>query len=85
MYPQPILSNSSLDGATAHQFDAFTSCVDIYRHGKYPGLISFNGGPFFFDPSAGKVGYNVLYADGHVATATDGREAYRSIRMKFPG
>jgi prepilin-type N-terminal cleavage/methylation domain-containing protein/prepilin-type processing-associated H-X9-DG protein len=85
VYPQPILSNSSLDAATGHQFDASTSCVDMYRHGKAPGLISFNGGPYFFDPSGGKVAYNILYADGHVSKASDGREAYRSIRMKFPG
>ncbi len=78
---QPILSNSSLDPATSVQFDAQTTVIDIYRHGKYPGTIA----NYRFDPRGGKIAFNVLYCDGHVASATNGREAYRSIRMKFPG
>jgi len=56
--------------------------VDLYRHGKMPGPIP---GTTTLDPYGGKIAYNILYADGHVAIATDGREAYRSIRAKFPG
>jgi prepilin-type processing-associated H-X9-DG protein len=35
--------------------------------------------------SGGSVAFNILYCDGHVATATDRKEAYLSVRMKFPG
>jgi len=55
--------------------------VDLYRHGTNPRQIG-NGN---FDANGGKIAYNILYCDGHVATATDGREAYFSQRMKFPG
>jgi len=55
--------------------------IDIYRHGKLPGSIGSN----LVDPKGGKVAYNILYADGHVSTERDGKEAYRSVRKKFPG
>ena len=78
---QPILANSSLLGATAHQFDAGTTVVDIYRHGVYPRTVN----SFFYDASAGKQAFNILYCDGHVITATRADLAYRTLRMKFPG
>ena len=78
---QPILSNSTSDPATGVQFNAQTTVIDIYRHGKYPGVIA----NYRFDPRGGKIAFNILYCDGHVSGATNGREAYRSIRMKFPG
>jgi len=78
---QPVLSNSLSDPATGVQFNAGTSVIDIYRHGKYPRVVN----NYFFDPRGGKISFNVLYCDGHVSTATDGKEAYKSLRMKFPG
>jgi len=80
--PQPIIANSStfLATAVAHQFDAGTTVVDIYRHGKYPSIAGY-----LFSPVGGKIAYNILYADGHVATSSEGVDAYKSIRMKFPG
>ncbi len=77
---QPVIANSTANPATAHEFDSGTTVIDIYRHGSYP---RSNG--IFFSTSGGKISYNILYCDGHVSNATDGREAYRSARMKFPG
>jgi prepilin-type N-terminal cleavage/methylation domain-containing protein/prepilin-type processing-associated H-X9-DG protein len=54
--------------------------VDLYRHGTRPPLSAANR----MSPYGGKVSYNILYCDGHVSTSSDGREAYRSYRMKFP-
>ena len=78
---QPIYSNVLGNPATDQQFASQTTAIDIYRHGKTPKQVA----NYRFDPRGGKISYNVLYADGHVSTAVDGREAYRSIRMKFPG
>lgn len=78
---QPVLANSSANPASAHQFDTGTTVVDIYRHGTYP--KSPDG--IFFSPTGGKVAFNILYADGHVTTSNSAQEAYRSLRMRFPG
>jgi prepilin-type N-terminal cleavage/methylation domain-containing protein/prepilin-type processing-associated H-X9-DG protein len=72
---QPLLSNSQTYSNVPGQ-----TMIDLYRHGKYPGTSNGN-----FDPWGGKIAFNVLYCDGHVATATRGDEAYKAIRMKFPG
>jgi len=70
-----------LDPASGHQFDPNTTVVDIYRHGTYPKSIGN-----FYSTFGGKIAFNILYADGHVTTISgDAREAYRSVRMKFPG
>jgi prepilin-type N-terminal cleavage/methylation domain-containing protein/prepilin-type processing-associated H-X9-DG protein len=78
---QPVLTNTTSNPASAHQFDSGTTVVDIYRHGSYPKSPD----NIFFSPTGGKVGFNILYADGHVVTVNDAKEAYRSLRMKFPG
>ena len=59
-----------------------STTIDWYRHGKYPPAA---GDGKNFAANGGKVSYNILYADLHVATATDKAEAYRSIRMRYPG
>lgn len=71
---------SSGSASTANGQNAF----DCYRHGKYPGTVSFGGGQAF-NPNGGKVSYNILYFDGHVANTTDRADAYRSVRMRYPG
>ena len=78
---QPILINSTAlnPAGVGAQFAAGTTCIDIYRHGVYPRV---NG--VYYDTYGGKIVYNILYCDGHVTTQNDGKEAYRSIRMKFP-
>lgn len=79
-YPPSITYQPAVFNTTAGVGNTQQSTIDMFRHGKPPPLQGT-----VFDLVGGKVSYNILYADGHVANATDGREAYRSIRMKFPG
>jgi prepilin-type N-terminal cleavage/methylation domain-containing protein/prepilin-type processing-associated H-X9-DG protein len=86
----PALSNQSMytsgiDGQTT---------FDYYRHGVYPKKIDYAapaGGPAFgsggpcFDPRGGKVAYNILYFDGHAVSSVDRTEAYRAVRLRWPG
>jgi prepilin-type processing-associated H-X9-DG protein len=53
--------------------------VDLYRHGKPPSSDGTN-----FDKNSGKVGYNMLFCDGHVGEFSDGAMAYKGLRMRFP-
>jgi prepilin-type N-terminal cleavage/methylation domain-containing protein/prepilin-type processing-associated H-X9-DG protein len=53
---------------------------DFYRHGRYPSVVGTQ-----YSPTGGSVAFNILYCDGHVATSNDRKEAYLSVRMKFPG
>ena len=53
---------------------------DFYRHGTYPELANATT----FKPTGGKVAFNILYADGHVVTATDRETGYKALRMRFP-
>jgi len=76
---QADLSNSTAAGNAA--FGAANTLADAYRHGKYPARAT----SVTFRPDGGKVAFNILYCDGHVATANDRTEAFRSTRMKFPG
>lgn len=56
--------------------------IDLFRHGKLPQVIS--GTPSFTMNSGGKVAFNALFADGHVALQSDKRDAWRGLRMRFP-
>ena len=73
---QPLLQNQANFSPASSRNPTF----DFYRHGKYPPAQT----NLIFAPVGGKVAYNILYADGHVSTATDRETAYRSIRMRFP-
>jgi prepilin-type processing-associated H-X9-DG protein len=53
---------------------------DFYRHGRNPPVEGTQ-----YSTSGGSISYNILYCDGHVATSNDRKEAYLSVRMKFPG
>jgi prepilin-type processing-associated H-X9-DG protein len=57
---------------------------DFYRHGTYPGIENANKANGHYKASGGRVGYNILFADNHVAAPTDREAAYRSVRMRFP-
>jgi prepilin-type N-terminal cleavage/methylation domain-containing protein/prepilin-type processing-associated H-X9-DG protein len=61
---------------------------DYYRHGIYPKFGTFAthwGTGTCFDPSGGKVSYNILYFDGHASSSNDRADAYRCVRMRWPG
>ncbi len=58
--------------------------VDVYRHGRLPPLAA-GGNSGSYANTGGKIGYNILYCDGHVATINDRAEIYRSVRMRYPG
>jgi len=80
-FPPAVAPQSNVNSGLTYTANNQTM-VDIYRHGKRPGP-----GPAAntVDPYGGKIAFNMLYADGHVATATRGDEAYKALRMKFPG
>jgi prepilin-type N-terminal cleavage/methylation domain-containing protein/prepilin-type processing-associated H-X9-DG protein len=60
------------------------NAFDCYRHGVYPNVIKYNGGNAY-STSGGKVAYNILYFDGHVQQSNDRADAYRSVRLRYPG
>jgi len=78
--PQPRFSNDTAGIGDVFGSTPTQTLIDIYRHGAYPRLNGDN-----YDTRGGKVSYNILYADGHVSTSNDARDAYRGFRMKFPG
>jgi prepilin-type N-terminal cleavage/methylation domain-containing protein/prepilin-type processing-associated H-X9-DG protein len=66
---------------TSSPADPGQSSYDYYRHGKYPPRSYPNA----FSGTGGKVGYNLLYADGHVDTLNSREQGFRAARMRFPG
>ena len=58
------------------------SYYDWHRHGAKPPVLA---GTTRFEGKGGKVAFNILYCDGHVATAISKEEGYRAIRQRFPG
>ena len=77
--PQSTINNSYTDTPGVQG----QTWADVYRHGKCPRPHPTI--PDAFSDSGGIVGFNILYADGHVEKATTQELAYRSIRMRFPG
>jgi len=57
------------------------SSYDYYRHGKYPGMMN----SLQYNVNGGKIGYNVLFADGHVSKLITREEGFKAARMRFPG
>ena len=57
------------------------SSYDVYRHGKYPPMVSANQ----YSPNGGQIGYNVMFADGHVSKLLTREEGFKAARMRFPG
>jgi len=72
---QEVRSNSTYTGGVSGQ-----TTFDFYRHGRYPPVEGTQ-----YSTTGGQVSYNILYCDGHVATSNDRKDAYLSVRMKFPG
>jgi prepilin-type processing-associated H-X9-DG protein len=78
--PQKISNNSVTYSAGVSGQTLF----DFYRHGKYP-PIEVYGNSGYYNANGGKVSFNILYCDGHVSNTPDRADAYRSVRMRFPG
>jgi prepilin-type processing-associated H-X9-DG protein len=76
---QALMLNDTASGNWA--FAKNNTTVDAYRHGKYPPRADNKS----HTVKGGRVGYNILYVDGHVNRSTDRTEAFRSLRMRFPG
>ena len=76
---QAMLLNNAAAGNWA--YGLANTLVDAYRHGKYPPP---SGDGVSYKAEGGKVAFNVLYVDGHVATAVDRTEAFRAVRQRFP-
>jgi prepilin-type processing-associated H-X9-DG protein len=53
---------------------------DYYRHGLYPRATGTA-----YAATGGKIAYNILYFDGHVAESHSQADAFKSIRMRYPG
>lgn len=78
--PQKLYNNS----ATYSTGVSGQTLFDFYRHGQYP-KIAVPGSGGYYESRGGRVSYNILYVDGHVENTNDRAEAYRSLRMRFPG
>jgi prepilin-type N-terminal cleavage/methylation domain-containing protein/prepilin-type processing-associated H-X9-DG protein len=84
----PMTSGNELPGQESNLSITYTgglpgeNTYDSYRHGLSPGRA---GNTTVLNRKGGKVAFNILYVDGHVATATDRLEGYRAIRQRFPG
>jgi prepilin-type N-terminal cleavage/methylation domain-containing protein/prepilin-type processing-associated H-X9-DG protein len=76
---QALMLNNTAAGN--HAFGLNNSTADTYRHGKYPPKADAAS----HTVKGGRVGYNILFADGHVNRSTDRTEIFRSLRMRFPG
>jgi len=76
--PKLAVTGTGLFGLHPNLINGTT--FDVYRHGKYPPLIGNS-----YQATGGKVSYNILFCDGHVANSTDRADAYRVIRMRYPG
>jgi prepilin-type N-terminal cleavage/methylation domain-containing protein/prepilin-type processing-associated H-X9-DG protein len=79
--PNGITAMGDLTNGGATFFQLGQSTIDVYRHGKYPG---HSATPGLFQNTGGKVVYNILYVDGHVAGTNDRVVAYQSMRMRYP-
>ncbi|HEY1685157.1 MAG TPA: prepilin-type N-terminal cleavage/methylation domain-containing protein [Tepidisphaeraceae bacterium] len=57
---------------------------DYFRHGAYPTPTTDGGHPAF-PTTRGKMAFNILYFDGHVGECTSPADAFKSIRLRYPG
>ncbi len=76
---QALMLNDTPSGN--HAFGLNNTTADAYRHGKYPPKET----SYSHSAKGGRVGYNILYADGHVNRSTDRTEVFKALRQRFPG
>ena len=57
-----------------------SSNIDRYRHGKV-GRLGAGG---TIDMKTSRVGFNILYVDGHASTVNSYLDGYRAVRMRAP-
>jgi prepilin-type processing-associated H-X9-DG protein len=82
-YPPGIVPQSNINNVNTYSPGVQgQTLVDIYRHGDYPKVSGGVNGTF--DPAGGKIGFNILYCDGHVSTSNDAKNAYLATRQRFP-
>ncbi|HZZ43498.1 MAG TPA: type II secretion system protein [Tepidisphaeraceae bacterium] len=86
-YQHAYSVDSNDDGISGSAPGAGTgqTTFDWFRHGKTPRVAGGTAGEQYFDRVGGKVSYNILYADGHVANSNQIGDSFRGIRMKYPG
>jgi prepilin-type processing-associated H-X9-DG protein len=78
--PFPAQFNDANANITGAQTTA-----SMWRHGKLPARAGTSGVWSTFDPTKGKMAYNILYCDGHVASSAVPKDAFESVRMRYPG
>ena len=76
---QALMNNDNAAGN--HAFGLNNTTADCYRHGKYPPKADAAS----HKVKGGQVGYNILFADGHVNRSTDRTEIFKALRQRFPG
>jgi prepilin-type N-terminal cleavage/methylation domain-containing protein/prepilin-type processing-associated H-X9-DG protein len=95
--PACVPAANTLNNTQAPTGEALT-WADFYRHGDYPKLLGTTSGgsgggkgggvastSFSWDNGGGKVGYNILFCDGHVITSHSKSDAFLYFRMRYPG
>jgi prepilin-type N-terminal cleavage/methylation domain-containing protein/prepilin-type processing-associated H-X9-DG protein len=78
-YPPAVVPQSDINNSATYNGQGQT-LIDIYRHGTYPG----DSAAGTLDPNGGSIAFNILYCDGHVTTQKDAKQAYLSLRQRFP-
>ena len=78
--PNGMVGQGDLSNGGATFFITGSTTIDAYRHGKYPAHAA--AGQFAL--TGGKIQFNILYVDGHVAGSVDRTQAFRSTRMHYP-
>jgi len=80
-----IIEQTNITNAVTYADDTGygQTMIDTYRHGKYPKVSSSS--PSKFSKQGGKVMFNVLYCDGPAPGVSDQAEAFRALRLRYPG
>jgi prepilin-type N-terminal cleavage/methylation domain-containing protein/prepilin-type processing-associated H-X9-DG protein len=83
VYPPNVTTQKANGNSNPVIYAAGQTLVDIFRHGTKPALAQ-TGASALYQDSGGKIAYNMLYCDGHVAESSIAVDAYKAARMHFP-